>query len=135
MRQDKHYRYDDYRRPSSRWSPSRRVDSDYSRSRSRSRDDYRRKNIDLYNGRSSSPRVSHSPIRRSRPSLVISKKCLPFVRGALEELEKMFFYYNCLDVSVFLCSWGGVYFFFYLIKGERKFKVAYIDFISLLFPF
>ncbi|KAI8881897.1 hypothetical protein K501DRAFT_324235 [Backusella circina FSU 941] len=96
IRQDKHYRYDDYRRPSSRWSPSRRVDSDYSRSRSRSRDDYRRKPVDLYNGRS--PHVSHSPIRNPRPSLVISKKCLPFIRGALEELEKMFFYYNCLDV-------------------------------------
>ncbi|KAG0176595.1 histone methyltransferase set1 [Apophysomyces sp. BC1034] len=33
-----------------------------------------------------------------QPSLVISRKCLPFVRGVLEDLRKMFYYHNCVDI-------------------------------------
>jgi hypothetical protein len=36
--------------------------------------------------------------RKARPILAISRKCLPFVRGVLEDLKKMFYYYNCIDV-------------------------------------
>lgn len=37
----------------------------------------------------------------SRPILVISRKCLPFVRGVLEDLKKMFYYYKFIDVCKF----------------------------------
>ncbi|KAF7725527.1 histone methyltransferase set1 [Apophysomyces ossiformis] len=33
-----------------------------------------------------------------QPSLVISRKCLPFVRGVLEDLRKLFYYHNCVDI-------------------------------------
>jgi hypothetical protein len=38
------------------------------------------------------------PSSQPRPILAISRKCLPFVRGVLEDLKKMFYYYNCIDV-------------------------------------
>ncbi|KAI7887257.1 uncharacterized protein EV154DRAFT_520736 [Mucor mucedo] len=38
------------------------------------------------------------PSPPSRPILVISRKCLPFVRGVLEDLKKMFYYYKFIDI-------------------------------------
>lgn len=35
----------------------------------------------------------------NRPTLVISRKTLPFIRGVLEDLKKMFYYYNFIDVN------------------------------------
>lgn len=103
----------------SRWnnrSPSiSSHDSKYkSRSRSRSRDNYYNSSRwenesdwgrDRYNTSSSRRRTSEYWDERRdikkpiRPSLVISKKCLPFVRGVLEDLKKLFYYYNFIDVS------------------------------------
>ncbi|KAI8350895.1 hypothetical protein EDC96DRAFT_294132 [Choanephora cucurbitarum] len=83
-----------------------------SRSRSRSlerRDSYyesewrgRRKHSDYWENRplyEDSRRSSSSAIpSSSKPILAISRKCLPFVRGVLEDLKKMFYYYNYIDI-------------------------------------
>lgn len=34
------------------------------------------------------------------PTILISRKNLPFMRGVLEELRKCFYHYNYLDVSL-----------------------------------
>lgn len=106
----------------SRWdspgmdSPDSRYRS-RSRSRSRSmdrRDSYYRYDDDYYGRESSSRRrseywdeqhgkkpTSSSATSQSRPILAISKNCLPFIRGALEDLKKIYYYYNCIDVRFY----------------------------------
>lgn len=117
---------DSSERPS-RWSSTRSpsISSPDSRYRSRSRSRSRSINIDNYymSERSSSSRWEnesdwgreryntsrrrteywddrkpHEKSLPQRPILVISRKCLPFVRGVLEDLKKMFYYYNFIDV-------------------------------------
>ncbi|KAG1521954.1 hypothetical protein G6F47_002598 [Rhizopus delemar] len=90
-----HYHYDHPSRHS-RWSH-------HYRSRSRSRERYYKERDNDW-GRDRSKR--HTDDKRyieekphvQYPLLLISRKCLPFIRGALEDLKKMFYYYNCIDV-------------------------------------
>lgn len=79
-RRDSYYRFDD--------DYYGRGDGGGSRRRSEYWDDH-------YN-RKPAPMSSSS---QSRPILAISKNCLPFIRGALEDLKKIYYYYNCIDVS------------------------------------
>lgn len=78
-RRDSYYRYDD---------------DYYGRGESRRRSEY----WDEHYSRKPAP-VPTSSSSQSRPILVISKNCLPFIRGALEDLKKIYYYYNCIDVS------------------------------------
>ncbi|KAI7897613.1 uncharacterized protein BX663DRAFT_481490 [Cokeromyces recurvatus] len=41
---------------------------------------------------------SSTPHRIVHPKLIISRECLPFVRGVLEELKKMYYYYDYIDI-------------------------------------
>ncbi|KAI8341569.1 hypothetical protein BD560DRAFT_412191 [Blakeslea trispora] len=100
---------------SSRWARSPSISShdsirykSRSRSRSRSlerRDSYydsewrgRRKHSDYWDTRPGYEDARRSSVSSSRPILAISRKCLPFVRGVLEDLKKMFYYYDCIDI-------------------------------------
>ncbi|KAI9010859.1 hypothetical protein CLU79DRAFT_891196 [Phycomyces nitens] len=44
-----------------------------------------------------------------QPCLLISRKCLPFVRGILEELRKVFYYFNCVDIYHDADDWFVVF--------------------------
>ncbi|KAI8340552.1 hypothetical protein BC941DRAFT_417551 [Chlamydoabsidia padenii] len=87
------------------------YDNDYP-STSRSRWDYntgrdnwdrdwdrRRKRNDYWTTRDDRPsRDDRQPVTDKQPSLVISRKTLPFIRGILEELRKVFYHYSSLDI-------------------------------------
>lgn len=65
-------------------SPSRDYSRDSRYSRSPSRDDRRSR---------------YTVVKKDRPILAISNKCLPFARGVLEDLKKLYHYYDFVDVS------------------------------------
>ncbi|KAI7852527.1 hypothetical protein BDC45DRAFT_189648 [Circinella umbellata] len=79
------------REPRGYYSDRRWDDHDYERDWGRDR--YRRRNE--YWG---SAQERRSREDREQPSLVISRQCLPFQRGILEDLRKLFYYYNCVDL-------------------------------------
>ncbi|KAI7883360.1 hypothetical protein K492DRAFT_144069 [Lichtheimia hyalospora FSU 10163] len=88
-------------RPSSRWG----GDPDWERDRQRRRNEYRTPSDDRRRDdyRRSSGNVEH------QPSLIISRKCLPFMRGVLEDLRKLFYYYNCVDIYHDADDWFVVF--------------------------
>lgn len=78
-------------------SSSGRWDSESDWNRDRDRYGSRRRNYDYWDDRKlpPPPEETRKPVR---PILVISRKCLPFIRGVLEDLKKLFYYYNFIDI-------------------------------------
>lgn len=76
-------------------SSSGRWDSESDWNRDRDRYGSRRRNYDYWDDRKPPAEETRKPVR---PILVISRKCLPFIRGVLEDLKKLFYYYNFLDI-------------------------------------
>ncbi|KAI9252426.1 hypothetical protein BDA99DRAFT_607901 [Phascolomyces articulosus] len=87
------------REPRGYYADRRWDEHDYERERDRERERdwdrgrYRRRNE--YWGPAQERRLRED---RDQPSLVISRQCLPFQRGILEDLRKLFYYYNCVDL-------------------------------------
>ncbi|RCH96315.1 histone methyltransferase set1, partial [Rhizopus stolonifer] len=104
-----------HHRPS-RWNRSPSMSSHDSRYKSRSRSRSRSIDRNYYPRWENESEWRHGSNRRkqsdywdrppyeeksttsTRPILAISRKCLPFVRGVLEDLRKLFYYYNCVDI-------------------------------------
>ncbi|KAG2237087.1 hypothetical protein INT48_004588, partial [Thamnidium elegans] len=81
------------RSSSNRWE----NDSDWGREQR-----YSRRRTEYWDDRKprekSLPPASSQSTSSNRPTLVVSRKSLPFVRGVLEDLKKMFYYYNFIDI-------------------------------------
>ncbi|KAI8376247.1 uncharacterized protein BYT42DRAFT_573933 [Radiomyces spectabilis] len=93
------YYPNDYASRSTRWERDRPRDLDWKRERERERDRPRRRNdYWMSEDRRSRERPASRPLSETQPSLIISRKCLPFMRGILEELRKAFYHFNCIDI-------------------------------------
>ncbi|KAI9495537.1 hypothetical protein BDB00DRAFT_237275 [Zychaea mexicana] len=96
------------REPRGYYADRRWEEHEYDRERERERD-WRR---DRYGRRSEywgSADERRPREDRDQPSLVITRQCLPFMRGVLEDLRKLFYYYNCVDIYHDADSWHVVF--------------------------
>ncbi|KAI8144522.1 hypothetical protein BJV82DRAFT_656356 [Fennellomyces sp. T-0311] len=102
------------REPHGYYADRRWDEHDYARDRDWERDRYRRRN-EYWGGEERDrrppppPPLSREATERDHPSLIISRKCLPFMRGVLEDLRKLFYYYNCVDIYHDADDWHVVF--------------------------
>ncbi|CAO3616233.1 unnamed protein product [Cunninghamella blakesleeana] len=119
--------------------PSSRSRWDYESSNSNGRDnwDYRRKRS-WYSARDDyrRSREDYRPMYPEKlPTILISRKHLPFMRGVLEELRKCFYHYNYLDIYHDAEDW---YIIFDLLSDakramamDRRYIFGYVLYLEL----